>query len=267
MHLKRLVTGLIALPILIYIVCFAPRPVFCVTLFLASVAGLWEFYRIAATDIPKRMKWSGYAFSLAVFACIQTANFFLFPALVVLLAFVMMGLVIVFPHSHGSRTVEDIGKGLLGPVYVCIPLGMLAIIDRYPHGNLWVLFELALTSSSDTGAYYCGKLFGRHKLHEALSPGKTWEGAIGGVFSSVIVSLCFLHLLRLRNIDMWIPAVAAGLAIVEQIGDLAESMFKRSHGIKDSGNILPGHGGLLDRIDGLLFVIPVFYVYFYLCIV
>jgi phosphatidate cytidylyltransferase len=138
---------------------------------------------------------------------------------------------------------------------------MLIMIDRYPQGNIWIFFLLAVIFASDTGAFYCGRLFGKHKLYEAISPGKTWEGAVGGVISSVIVALWFLHVLRLHRIDTGILAIVMGLSVIGQIGDLSESMLKRSYGVKDSSRILPGHGGILDRVDGLLFAIPVFYMY------
>jgi phosphatidate cytidylyltransferase len=267
MHLKRWLTSIIALPILIYAIGFAPRWVFYLILFFISLAGLTEFYRIAAPDLPRIIRWSGHVFSLAFFLLIYTGKFYLFPVAITLLAFVPMTLLVLFPHSRTPHSAGEIGRGLLGPIYVCLPLTMLMIMDRHPQGYLWIFFLLAVIFASDTGAFYCGRLFGKHKLHEILSPGKTWEGAVGGVLSSIIVALCFLHLLHLHEANLCILSLVVALSIVEQIGDLAESMLKRSHGVKDSGNILPGHGGLLDRIDGLLFAIPVLYMYFHFRIV
>ncbi len=267
MHLQRWLTGIVALPILIYAIGFAPRWIFHVILFLASIAGLKEFYRIAAPDLPGSIRWSGYMLSLALFLFIHTGKIHLLPAVIVLLAFVPMTLLVLLPNSRRPNSAEDVGKGLLGPIYVCLPLVMLVIMDRHPQGYLWIFFLLAVIFASDTGAFYFGRLFGKHKLHKALSPGKTWEGAVGGVLSSIIIALLFLHILHLHEINVCILALVLGLSIVEQIGDLSESMLKRSHGVKDSGSILPGHGGLLDRIDGLLFAIPVLYMYFYFCIV
>ena len=267
MHLKRWLTAIVALPILIYVIGFAPRWAFYLMLLLFSFAGLAEFYRIAAPDLPKSIKGSGYILSATLFVFIYLGKIILFPAVIVLLAFVPMTLLVILPHSRRPHSAGDVGKGLLGAIYICLPLVMLMIMDRHPQGYLWIFFLLAVIIASDTGAFYCGRLFGKHKLHETLSPGKTWEGAVGGVLSSIIVAFFFLHILQLHEIDLSILALVLGLSIVEQIGDLAESMLKRSHGVKDSGSILPGHGGLLDRIDGLLFAIPLLFLYFYFCIV
>jgi phosphatidate cytidylyltransferase len=139
---------------------------------------------------------------------------------------------------------------------------MLLHIDRYyPKGSIWIFFLLAVIFASDTGAFYAGKFFGKHKLYEAISPGKTWEGAIGGLLSSLIIAFFFLKIIPLHRLDINILILAASLSVAGQIGDLSESMLKRNYGVKDSGHILPGHGGILDRIDGLLFCIPVLYVY------
>jgi phosphatidate cytidylyltransferase len=123
------------------------------------------------------------------------------------------------------------------------------------------LFLLVVIFASDTGAFYFGRFFGRHKLHERISPGKTWEGAIGGLLSSIFVSFAFFKAIPFNRVDLKIVLLAASLCVAGQVGDLAESMLKRNHGVKDSGRILPGHGGILDRIDGLLFSTPLLYIY------
>jgi phosphatidate cytidylyltransferase len=261
MHLKRWLTGIIALPILIYLIGFGQRWIFYLLIYLVSLAGLFEFYKMTASDLPGSVKWSGYLLSFVLFLFIYEGDIYYLLGVIPILAFVPMTLFMLSAHSMGRQSTEDIGKALLGPVYVCLPLSMLIMIDRYPQGNIWIFFLLAVIFASDTGAFYCGRLFGKHKLYEAISPGKTWEGAVGGVISSVIVALWFLHVLRLHRIDTGILAVVMGLSVIGQIGDLSESMLKRSYGVKDSSRILPGHGGILDRIDGLLFAIPVFYMY------
>lgn len=114
---------------------------------------------------------------------------------------------------------------------------------------------------SDTGAFYFGRFFGRHKLYPSVSPGKTWEGAVGGLLFSLIPAYGFALFVSLYRWNWRILILTLAISIAGQIGDLAESMLKRNCGVKDSGNILPGHGGILDRIDGLLFAIPLLYLY------
>jgi phosphatidate cytidylyltransferase len=130
-----------------------------------------------------------------------------------------------------------------------------------PNGSYWIFFLLIVTFANDTGAFYFGKSMGRHKLYEAVSPNKTWEGAIGGLLSSLIIAFIFLRIFQLHKLSIYIFILVLIMSIASQLGDLCESMIKRIQGIKDSGNLLPGHGGMLDRIDGLLFSIPVLYFY------
>ncbi len=267
MHLKRWITGLIALPILIYIIGFGPRWIFCLLLYLVSLAGLIEFYRMSGQNIPGIVRLSGHLLCLLLFISVYIGKIYFLPAIIVFWLFVPMTLLVFGLFSPGRNSTGDLGKALLGPVYVSLPLAMLMVIDRYPGGNIWIFFLLTVIFSSDTGAFYCGRLFGKHKLHETVSPKKTWEGAIGGLVTSIIVALWFLRILHIHRIDASIIILVLALSVTGQIGDLAESVIKRSHGVKDSGQILPGHGGILDRIDGLLFAIPVLYIYLHICIV
>jgi phosphatidate cytidylyltransferase len=265
MHLKRWLTGIIALPVLIYIIGFCPRWIFYLLLYLANLAGLIEFYRITTPDLHKIGKWAGHLLSLLLFLSIYKGKIYFLPAIIVLWAFVPMTLFMLIPQRRQST--EDLGKALLGPVYVSLPLGMLMIMDRYPQGNMWIFFLLCVIFAGDTGAYYFGKLFGRHKLYESISPKKTWEGAIGGLLCSIIAAFWFLRILLIHQVDLGIITLVIVLSVTGQIGDLAESMLKRKSGIKDSSHLLPGHGGILDRIDSLLFAIPFLYMYLHFCIV
>jgi len=262
MHLKRWLTGIIAVPVLIYIIGPGPRELFYVLLFMASFAGLVEFYRMAASDLPRFVRWSNYFLTLAMFVVFYMRQVLLVPVVMALWAFVPMAFFMLTHPSPGRQWTGDIGKAVLGPTYVVLPLAMLVLIDiQSNNGKIWIFFLLSVIFANDTGAFYSGRLFGKHKLYEAISPGKTWEGAIGGLICSIITALWFLHILRLHPIDLSILTLVFALSVTGQIGDLAESMLKRNHGVKDSGNILPGHGGVLDRIDGLLFSIPVLYLF------
>lgn len=267
MHLKRWLTGIIAVPILILVIGPAPRWMFCALLYVASLAGLVEFYRITSSTLPKSVQWFNYVLTFFLFYITSKGEFYHIPSIIALWAFVPMTLFTLNRHAPNQQLTGDFGKALLGPVWVCLPLVMLMIIDRRQNGNLWIFFLLTVIFAGDTGAFYFGKIFGRHKLLEAVSPGKTWEGAIGALLTSLVAALLFMYVLTFHQFNVGIVILVLFLSVSAQLGDLAESMLKRNHGAKDSGNILPGHGGILDRIDGLLFSIPVLYAYLSFCIV
>ena len=167
------------------------------------------------------------------------------------------------PGEHLERAVAFAGLGIATVVYVG---GMLAaavrLRDHGPSGFWWLVLLMAVTWLNDTGAYFAGHAFGRHKLSPRVSPGKTVEGAIGGLLASVggafavqaVSTTSLLHSVPPLNLSP-VGCVVAGIlaGVVGPLGDLAESLFKRAFGAKDSGHFMPGHGGLLDRIDALLF--------------
>lgn len=191
-------------------------------------------------------------------------------ALVVILALARIGL--AWARSAGSGTAAtasqrspylawaDLGLTLAGALYTGGLLGyapLLASLAETPkHGDgvAWMLAVLLGTAACDTGAYLVGSLMGRHKMIPHISPAKTWEGLAGGVLGAVVAALALSGILKLG----WLAAVLLGLAICAAavLGDLSESLLKRATGVKDSGNLIPGHGGVLDRVDSILFVLP-----------
>ncbi len=261
MHLKRWLTGIIVVPILIYIIGFGPRWLFYLLVLAASLAGLMEYYAVATSGLPKSVRTASYCMTVLIFVVLYMRQALLAPVVIVLWAFIPMTLFMLSHHSPNPQWTGDIGKSVLGPIYVVLPLAMLVMIDLRPNGTLWIFFLLVVIFAGDTGAFYFGRLFGKHKLYEKISPGKTWEGAVGGLVCSVIAALWFLHILRLHKVDLSMVLLVLALSMAGQIGDLAESMLKRNHGVKDSGKILPGHGGMLDRVDGLLFSIPLLHLF------
>ncbi len=267
MHLKRWLTGLIAAPILFFLIGPGPRWAFYILIYLFSHIGLIEFYKTTASHLPKLILWSNYLLTLLLFVILYLREIYYAPIIIAMWALVPMIFSMLSYHSPDAQSTGAIGKVLLGPIYVSLPLSMLLIIDRYPKGNIWIFFLLTIIFANDTGAFYIGKFFGKHKLYEAVSPGKTWEGAIGGLLSALITALIFLQILDIHQLNLNFLFLVIALSVSGQIGDLVESMLKRNHGVKDSGHILPGHGGILDRIDALLFAIPILYVYLSFCLV
>jgi phosphatidate cytidylyltransferase len=261
MHLKRWLTSIVAIPPLVYMISFGPRWVFYSVLFVASGVGLLEFLRMTSPRFPSLLKIISVLLSLFFFYCLWGGLFS--QALGVFSLWVMMPLVYFLFHSPDLRNhaADDIGKLSLGFLYVILPLALLIVVDRHPTGNLWILFLFTVIFFGDTGAFYFGKLLGKRKLYSSVSPGKTWAGAFGGLFASVLSGVFFSYFFQLEGFPLKMGLLAGFLGVFGQIGDLVESMIKRSAGVKDSGRILPGHGGMLDRVDGLLFASPMLYLF------
>ena len=261
MHLKRWLTALIAIPILIYIIGFGPRWLFHSLLCGAAIISFIEFSSIVGTKRTGFILYGNSFLIFLLFSVIYCRQVLFVPVITVWWVFLPMAFLMIYKPAPGKELTAEIGGAVFGPVYVALPLAMLALIDFRPNGSLWIFFLLSVVFAGDTGAFYFGRRFGKHKLHKAVSPGKTWEGAIGGLISSVAAAFLFLFISRLHSLDTGIIILTLLLSTMGQIGDLSESLLKRNHGIKDSGSILPGHGGILDRIDGLLFAIPVLFGY------
>jgi phosphatidate cytidylyltransferase len=165
-----------------------------------------------------------------------------------------LGTVLLFSRTPLEETIPALGILGFGIPYFALPV---ASVFRLRQIDPWVVFLLlAIVWLGDTAAYYVGSRIGRHKLAPVVSPKKSWEGSAAGFVVGLVAALVWT-LLRLRRLDVGILAASAVTAVAAQIGDLVESMIKRGSGVKDSGSILPGHGGVLDRMDALLFAAPV----------
>ncbi len=143
-------------------------------------------------------------------------------------------------------------------VYISLPLSLFVLLASAPSGRLWILFFLTIIWCNDSFAYLTGKTMGRRKLCPSISPGKTIEGALGGIASGIIAALVFNAITHLGSYGAVVMA-AVLVGVLGIAGDLFESVIKRGAGVKDSGTIVPGHGGLLDRIDSMLFSLPAIY--------
>lgn len=162
------------------------------------------------------------------------------------------------------RVMETIGGRLstwLAAIFYCgLLFSTLVILKKHDEDGGWVLLAMAISWFGDTGAYFTGKAIGGPKIYPAISPNKTWSGSVGGLVAAVLAALLakLVWLDELTWLDVFLVGIPAGA--IGQVGDFAESLFKRSFGVKDSGNLLPGHGGMLDRVDALLFTAPYVYV-------
>jgi phosphatidate cytidylyltransferase len=176
---------------------------------------------------------------------------------------VFFALFLIELYRKSTTPFQNIGVTILGLIYVVLPFSILTFITTISGTyNYEVLFGIFfILWSNDTGAYLAGSAFGKNKLLPRISPGKTWEGTIGGVVLGFIVAYVISGLFTSLLLLDWL-FIAAILTVIGSMGDLVESLFKRSINVKDSGNILPGHGGILDRFDSLIVSIP--FIIFYL---
>jgi len=263
MHLKRWITGLIALPFLIFLV-YKGGVLFTILISIAGLVALWEYYRLVFNGEDKPISniillW-GYGINFAII----WSTFLVGPNLslsVIGLNLIVVALISLFQFKTDQTVLDVVIKQLQGIIYIPVLLSFLVLIREGSSGMIWVFVLLAVIFAGDTGAYYVGSYLGRHKLSPAVSPGKTIEGSIGGLAVNLVLGgiAKYLFLSGLPWGLSLLFFLAVGIA--GQVGDLFESELKRSSGIKDSGGILPGHGGILDRIDALLFASPVAYIF------
>ncbi len=170
-------------------------------------------------------------------------------------------LLFLFRYQRLDTVIQQLACLILGLLYIPFLLGHLTWLHALDHGKLWIFFVMFLVMASDSLAYFSGMRFGRRKLYPAISPNKSVEGALGGLLGGVLAAFIVrvLFFPALGFLDVLLLGV--GLGAASQLGDLFESMLKRSFGVKDSGTLIPGHGGLLDRLDSLLFAYPLAYYY------
>lgn len=257
--MKRVLTALVLFPLITWVVLWSP---FWTVLGVTAIVALLCFYEysgIAAVYAPGRAESpiynpAGYGAGLLILALPVDGQ-----ALLTVIALALIALSLALRSPDLRAGIVRAAFLTMGVVYVfgCWRFApLLALQNRY-----WLLYALVLNWIGDIGAYYVGRTFGRHKLAPVVSPGKSWEGAAASIVASLIFGLVFLH---------WaIPGVSPVAALVltavanaaGQFGDLCESALKRGAGVKDSSNLLPGHGGWLDRVDSTLFTLPVVYLY------
>ncbi len=262
MHAKRWITALIALPFLIALIVWGGPLLF--TIFIAAVATitLWEYFHIVFAGhqpaVPTASTIWSYAAGIAIIFAIEKYGFKAAAALMAI-HLIGAGVLSIWRFKIDSDAPAVAVKQVFGLFYVPLFLSYAVLLYNDTNGIHWIFLLLLVVAAGDTGAYYVGSYWGRHKLCPAVSPKKTIEGAAGGLAASVIIGtgykLLFLPFLSVPACVLF--AVVVGL--VGQAGDLFESEFKRVAGIKDSGKLLHGHGGFLDRIDALLFALPTAY--------
>lgn len=254
--MTRVLSALVLLPVVIGTIWFLPSWATQLLAAIAAVLAYVEYAEIARILGAGVAGGTGAAVVLACFAgTAGGADTLLMAALIVI------GAVAVSTGQPGPAVLANAGASIFAPVYIGLPLGALAAVRAQPNGRNAVLLLLATIVVSDSAQYYTGRTFGKRPLAPAISPKKTVEGAIGGLVFGTLALAAGGHYV-FASTPLWVLALlGAAISLLGIVGDLFESLLKRSAGVKDSSNLIPGHGGVLDRIDSWLFAAPVYYVF------
>lgn len=246
------------LPLLIAFILKAPAwGFFCM---VAGIAG-WALCEYYAMVLPGRRyveRWLAIITGVSLMIPLVFEQYEVFAGLITFIVFIFACLFLLH-HGTMERAAGDLALMVFGFFYLSIPLAHMVMLRYLEHGTRWILLVLFMVMVNDTSAYFTGTFLGRHKLYPSVSPKKSVEGAVGGLAGSLcaaaVAHWTFVPWTALSHILLL--GLVAG--VVAELGDLFESLLKRSFGIKDSGALIPGHGGILDRLDSLIFVFPLTY--------
>ncbi|MBZ5615460.1 MAG: phosphatidate cytidylyltransferase [Acidobacteriia bacterium] len=290
--IKRIATAVVLIPLVLLLVLKAPLYVLALVAGAIAVLAIAEFLKLVTHYGVQPLGTATYTFVALFFVFVIVASTHRTPlvettavlyglALATALApFVF--LTIAMRHADLASGYPAAAASTFAFVYIAVPMALLVAIREFASGAIWTIFTLLAVWAGDIFAYFVGKSLGRHRMSPEISPKKTWEGAVASILASVIVGTLWMQhapgisavLLRAGLIErrdgMWgleqphlwpIILLSAVVNLAAQLGDLVESLIKRGAGVKDSGTILPGHGGMLDRIDAMLFAVPVVWAY------
>ncbi|MDA3131757.1 phosphatidate cytidylyltransferase [Atlantibacter subterranea] len=270
----RLISAFILIPVVIAALFFLPLIGFAITTLVVCMLAAWEWGQLSGFVNRTQRVWLAVLCGLLLALMLFTLPEYHYGVDIAVVEgslwlslfwwVVALLLVLFYPASaafwRNSKALR-LAFGLM----TIVPFfwGMVALRGwhyeaNHYYGAIWLLYVMILVWGADSGAYMFGKLFGKHKLAPKVSPGKTWQGFIGGLFTAAVISWIYGVVVNLEVAPSTLLICSVVAALASVLGDLTESMFKREAGIKDSGNLIPGHGGILDRIDSLTAAVPVF---------
>lgn len=259
-HINRWLTALVAVPALFSLIYFGSKEMFDALIVAVIMIGMHEYQTMALGSGHALEKAEGFVFAMLIAVSFYAGDATSSMA-VVSFAFLISFFVYTVRIKDQVFDVVPAMKLVFGLLYIPLMMSHFILLRNHPQGVLWIFFILFLAFSGDVAAFYVGRTWGKRKLLPAVSPGKTIEGIIGLVFGSLIGCVAFQYFF-FPQLPVYHAAIMGVFgSILGQLGDLCESAVKRASGVKDSGSILPGHGGIMDRLDCLIFIGP--FVYYY----
>lgn len=261
----RIISGVVLLPVLLGIVWLG-GDILRISLLLLSLIGLHEFYK-AINKENITINYFSYAFTVFYYAFLNNEDAKQFVIMMTLFTLVLFCYLV---FSYPKVNISIVSTTILGVLYVPILLSYVYFVREMDNGIYYVWLILISAFATDTFAYFSGMFFGKHKLTPELSPNKTIEGSIGGILGTIVTTFIYAYILSKVSATFVFEPVLLLIAFVgsifSQFGDLTASSIKRYTGIKDFGKIIPGHGGILDRFDSILFTAPIVYIMVYLLV-
>ena len=258
----RVITAAVGVPLVILAIWFGD-PWFSLLIAAAALTGTYEFYHMANFDRREPMLYLGLSWALALVLSPHYRNPDVLP--IVITAAMLISLIWLLLRPSREKAFHNWAWTIVGALYVGWMLSYWLNLRGLEDGRNWVYLAMLTTFANDTGAFFIGRARGKHKLAPMISPAKTWEGAIGGLVSAILAAIVIALVFTLISpftFKYWqIILLGFLVSLFAQLGDLVESLLKRNMGVKESGNLLPGHGGILDRFDSLIFVGAVVYYY------
>ncbi|MDO8519049.1 MAG: phosphatidate cytidylyltransferase [Deltaproteobacteria bacterium] len=258
--MMRWITGIFGGAGVIFVFLFCPKEWVQFGIVILSMLGLWEYFNLTQKGVSLFIRVTGVLFCGAgsftlIFVAITPDHFLTLFAGLIILTFVL--------HMRGTEDwparIKSMALFYFGIMYLSLLFSYWGWILNLENWKFWIFLLLGGTFLSDTGGYLFGRWFGKHKLAPHLSPGKTIEGVLGGWFVALIAAFAVRNIFWPDYPSTPLLVIGTLIAFIGPLGDLSESMIKRGVNVKDSGNLIPGHGGLLDRVDALLFTGPVVY--------
>jgi phosphatidate cytidylyltransferase len=259
-YIKRWITGLVIVPVLLIVILFGSESMFCALVILFILGGMWEYNNMVFGNGCTIEKIESLIFALIIPLGVLLNNN---QYLLAIMAFTVLLVFILFLWSIKEATFDFLpaAKVIFGIMYIPFLMSHFVSLRLLDKGERWIIFVLVLAFVGDIVALYVGKYLGKHKLVPLISPGKTVEGLAGLVIGSTVACLVFSYYFLPEISLMQITILAFVGSIIGQLGDICESAIKRNYGLKDASSLLPGHGGILDRLDFLIFIAP--FVYYY----
>jgi phosphatidate cytidylyltransferase len=255
---KKVWTGILIVPPLVLLIAWGSSLVFFLIVLAATLLGLREFFSLTLTHAKWIERTLATGLGLFLVALVSFGDVHLLaPYFVFLILF--LSVLFMATSKNLLSAISDMGVTLLGILYVPFLLAHIPLIRSMADGKQWTLFLIVTVWTGDVAAFMSGSLWGRHKLYPKISPNKTFEGLAGAILGSLLMALIFSRLFIPDLKKGPCVLLAIGLGILGQLGDFTESMVKRSAQVKDSGSLIPGHGGMLDRLDSFFFAAPFLY--------